>query len=99
MAAIGAVGPVSVNPVQLSGAHSPSAAGGGFATLLGDAVRQIAQSQAVANQEIAQAMAGQASVTQVMVALSQAQMSLDVGVSIRNGAVQAYQSIMNMPIG
>lgn len=99
MAVIGALGAVSVNPVQLSGATSPSASGGGFATLLGNAVQQIAQSQATANQDIAQAMTGQASITQVMVALSQAQMSLDVGVAIRNGAVQAYQTIMNMPVG
>jgi flagellar hook-basal body complex protein FliE len=65
---------------------------------LANAVQQLSQSQAAANQAIAQAMTGQGSVTQVMVALSQAEMTLNVGVGIRNGVVQAYQSIMNMPL-
>lgn len=95
---VAGVSPVSVNPVQLGGSTRASAAGGGFGTLLANAVQQLSQSQAAANQAIAQAMTGQGSVTQVMVALSQAEMTLNVGVGIRNGVVQAYQSIMNMPL-
>ncbi len=98
MSAITGVAPVSVNPVQLGGSAKPSAAGGGFGTLLQNAVAQLSSSQSSATQAIAQAMTGQGSVTQMMVALSEAEMTLNVGVGIRNGVVQAYQTIMNMPL-
>jgi len=98
MSGITGVSPLSVNPVQLGGSQSPSPAGGGFGALLANAVQQLSQSQSAANQAVAQAMTGQGSVTQVMVALTEAQMSLNVGVGIRNGVVEAYQSIMNMPL-
>ncbi len=98
MSGVAGVSPISISPVQLGGSSAPSVAGGGFGALLQNAVQQLAQSQSAANQAVAQAMTGQGSVTQVMVALTEAQMSLNVGVGIRNGVVQAYQSIMNMPL-
>ncbi|PSR36679.1 MAG: flagellar hook-basal body complex protein FliE [Sulfobacillus thermosulfidooxidans] len=69
-----------------------------FGALLDGAVRQLEMSQAQANQQITGAMTGQVSVTQAMVAVSEAQSALDVATAVRNNVVQAYQTIMNMSV-
>lgn len=70
-----------------------------FGSLLGQAVSSLQQGQSSANQTIQQAMAGNVSVTQAMVAMTQAQTQLDVATAVQNQALSAYQTIMNMPIG
>lgn len=70
-----------------------------FGALLGHAVQSLESTQQQANNTIQQAMTGGASVTSAMVAMVQAQSSLDVATAVRNNAMQAYQTIMNMPIG
>ena len=90
-------------PVHLSSATSAAPASGaqgsgGFGSILDGAINQLAASQASANQAVAQAMTGSGSVTQMMVALTAAQMTLDVSVGVRNAVVSAYQSVINMPL-
>lgn len=91
---------IVISPVSLSsgvgGATGKPAPG--FGNILADAITKINQTQAQANQAVASAMGGHGSVTQVMVAMTQAQMTLDIGIATRNGVAQAYQTIMNMPL-
>ncbi len=93
------IGLTLTNPVPLKTTAAPSPGSGTFGQLLNQAVNQLGNSQNQANQAITGAMTGHVSVTQAMVSMSQAQSTLDVAVSIRNNVVQAYQSVMNMPVG
>jgi len=70
-----------------------------FGSLLGQAISGLQQGQTNANQTIQQAMAGNVSVTQAMVAMTTAQSQLDIATSVQNQAMSAYQNIMNMQIG
>lgn len=87
-------------PVTLGGTTSAThtSLSPNFGSLLGQAVQGLQQSQSSANQTIQQAMAGNVSVTQAMVAMTQAQSALDVATSVQNQAISAYQSIINMPL-
>ena len=87
------------NSLAMHTAQGSSRGGGTFGQLLNQAVSQLENSQNQANQAITGAMTGQITVTQAMVSMSEAQSTLDVATSIRNNVVQAYQSIMNMPVG
>ncbi len=49
-------------------------------------------------QMAANQVAGKASIVDVVSAVNQAEMTLDTVVAVRDKVVQAYQSIMNMPI-
>ena len=79
--------------------QSATAAAPSFAHLLASAVNQLSQSQATAQHAITQAMLGTGSVTGAMVAMTQAQLTLDVATSVTGNAQTAYQTIMNMPLG
>ncbi len=46
----------------------------------------------------ARQVAGQANIVDVVNAVNQAEITLDTVVAVRDKVVQAYQSIMNMPI-
>lgn len=82
-----------------SSASAGSATGSGtFGHLLAQAITSLTDSQSQANTAIQQAMDGQGTVTGAMVAMVEAQSSLDVAVAFRNNAVQAYQTVMNMPL-
>ncbi len=69
-----------------------------FGNLLSTAVNQVSGSQSSANDAITKAMLGTGSVTNAMVAMTQAQMTLDVATSVTTNAQNAYQTIMNMPL-
>lgn len=69
-----------------------------FGSLLGQAVQGLEKGQTSANETIQQAMTGNVSVTQAMVAMTQAQSALDVATSVQNQAISAYQNIINMPL-
>ncbi|NMP23546.1 flagellar hook-basal body complex protein FliE [Sulfobacillus harzensis] len=86
-------------PITLGGSQPVKASlASNFGTLLGQAVQGLEQGQSSANQTIQQAMAGNVSVTQAMVAMTEAQSALDVATSVQNQAISAYQSIINMPL-
>ena len=81
------------------GAGAPrSAAGGGFAERLGalleaaDRVQQDAEAQARA------LAAGQGDVVETMVALSHAELSLQLVTQVRDRALEAYHEIMRMQV-
>ena len=74
------------------------APGGQFASALraaiGDTRETLAQGEAVSTA----AVAGKAELTQLVTAVTNAELTLQTVVGVRDRAIQAYQEIMRMPI-
>lgn len=98
MANITGISPL--RPVALSSSASVSASPStGFSAMVNQAVQHLTTVEATAHQAISAAMVGNGSLTQVMLAMNAAQTTLDVATAVNSAGVQAYQSIMNMPLG
>ena len=65
-----------------------------LSTALKDGIGTMKQGEAMAGRQIT----GQANIVDVVSAVNQAEITLDTVVAVRDKVVQAYQSIMNMPI-
>ena len=97
------ISPVSpVSPVTMTAAPTSTpgtaASARGFGELVDAALNNFQAQQVQAQNVLAQAMAGNGSVTGAMVAVSESQSALDVATAIRNASVQAVQSLMNLQI-
>jgi flagellar hook-basal body complex protein FliE len=92
---------------NIGGASASSAAGAGAAgaasgndfsgflqSALKDGIGTMKQGEAMAGNQLA----GKANIVDVVSAVNQAEITLDTVVAVRDKVVQAYQSIMNMPI-
>jgi len=85
-----------------AGAAATSGAGGAglgdfsnfLSTALKDGIGQMKQGETMAARQVS----GQANIVDVVSAVNQAEITLDTVVAVRDKVVQAYQSIMNMPI-
>src|SRR5664279_1611743 len=79
-----------------SGATGATA--GDFSNFLSNALKDgmgtMKQGETMATRQVA----GQANIVDVVSAVNQAEITLDTVVAVRDKVVQAYQSIMNMPI-
>jgi flagellar hook-basal body complex protein FliE len=96
---------ISLNYLPPVTLPQPGSAGGNtssgptsFGALFQQAVNQLEHSQNTADQAIVSALAGNTSLTEVMVAMARAQVSLDSAVAVQNQALSSYQTIMNMPL-
>ncbi|HEY0302015.1 MAG TPA: flagellar hook-basal body complex protein FliE [Rhizomicrobium sp.] len=65
-----------------------------LSTALKDGIGTMKQGEVMAGRQIS----GQANIVDVVGAVNQAEITLDTVVAVRDKVVQAYQSIMNMPI-
>jgi flagellar hook-basal body complex protein FliE len=85
-----------------AGAASSTVAGanpvGGFGEFLTKAVQDGIGTMKQGETMAARQVAGQANIVDVVGAVNQAEITLDTVVAVRDKVVQAYQSIMNMPI-
>ena len=87
-----------------SAASSPSLAGtgaesaGSFSDFLSDAVKNSIATMKTGETMATRQLAGQADIVDVVNAVNSAEITLDTVVAVRDKVVQAYQSIMNMPI-
>ncbi|MDQ0190562.1 flagellar hook-basal body complex protein FliE [Alicyclobacillus cycloheptanicus] len=87
----------SASQTGTQGAGSSPA--GGFASALGSAIDQVDALSNQADQMAASyAAGGPVTVDQLMVAEQQASLAVDLVVQVRDRAVSAYQTIMNMQI-
>ena len=84
-----------------AGAATSGAAGAGatdfsnfLSTALKDGIGTMKQGEVMAGRQVT----GQANIVDVVTAVNQAEVTLDTVVAVRDKVVQAYQSIMNMPI-
>ncbi len=81
-------------------ANGADAAGGAdsFSSLLGRALDGAVSSGKQADAQAMQAMSGHGDLTQVVTAVSQAELALQTTVAMRDRVLQAYQDIIKMPI-
>ena len=89
-----------------TGASSPSPAvsssgqtgGANFSDFLSGALKDAVSTVQTGEQMATQQVAGKADMVDVVNAVNSAELTLDTVVAVRDKVVQAYQSIMNMPI-
>lgn len=70
----------------------------GFGQMLGEALQNTVDAQKTAEATSAQAVSGKADVTDVVTAVTNAEMALDTVVAVRDRVISAYQEILRMPI-
>lgn len=88
-----------LSPTSVSGTTNTASSSGDFAKTLANAVDQTNNAlQSADNMASTYAAGGPVSLDQLMIAEQQASLSLDLVVQVRDRAVSAYQSIMNMQI-
>ena len=69
-----------------------------FSTVLREAAEQAVSTLEEGEAQSLAAAAGQANVHDVVVAMSQAEMTLQTVVALRDRVIQVYQEIMRMPV-
>ncbi len=84
--------------VQAGGGAGGIAGGDGFGAALEGALQGVVQSGHAADAAAAKAISGEGNLTQVVMAVSKAQLALQSTTVIRDRVVQAYQDIMKMSI-
>jgi len=72
--------------------------GGGFGAALGRALEQAVDIGRSADVASTRALTGEGSVTDVVMAVSRAELTLQTAVAVRDRVVAAYQEIARMPI-
>jgi flagellar hook-basal body complex protein FliE len=97
------VRPSGVSPADAARAYGQVDGGGsgaasGFAGALHRAVEGVVDAGHSADAQAMQAIAGNGSLTDVVTAVSRAELALQTTVAIRDRVVQAYQDIMRIPI-
>ncbi|HEY8950618.1 MAG TPA: flagellar hook-basal body complex protein FliE [Rhizomicrobium sp.] len=85
---------------KLGGSAAGSAAtqGAGFGDFLTSAMKDAIGTMKQGEQAAAQQAAGKGDMVSVVNAVNQAELTLDTVVAVRDKVIQAYQSIMQMPI-
>jgi len=83
----------------MPGLESRDQAGAGdFAALLHDAADTAVDTLRKGETQTLKAAAGTADINQVVIAVSEAEMTLQTVVALRDKVIQAYQDILRMPI-
>lgn len=80
------------------GDAASGATGGGFGTALQRALEGAVRTGQNAEDKAMQAISGTGSLTDVVTALSQAELTLQTATAVRDRVIQAYQDIIRMPI-
>ncbi len=83
-------------PADESGAAQPD--GGSFGTALQSAMTGLTGLGQDADTKSAQALSGTGSLTDVVMAVSKAEMALQASVAVRDKMISAYQDIMRMAV-
>ena len=79
--------------------HDAGSSGGtDFAGMLSHSLQGAVQSGHAAENQAMQALAGEGNLTDLVTALSRAELTLQTATAVRDRVVQAYQDIMRMPI-
>ena len=84
-------------PTGAEGAAQPGT-GSSFMDMVREVAQDAVQTNYQAEETAARGLAGQASVTEVVTALTEAEASLNTLVTVRDRVISAYQEIMRMPI-
>ena len=90
---------IALTPAGAAGAVTKKAtAVDGFADALGKLIDGVEKTTANANDAVSNMLTKQVDVHDAMIAMHEAETTLQLTVQIRNKLVQAYQDIMRMPI-
>lgn len=81
-----------------AGLEARDSGGADFSSLLQRAAERAADNLREGEAQTIQAAAGTADLTEVVMAVSKAEMTLETVVTLRDKVVQAYQEILRMPI-
>ena len=81
-----------------SGTAAPAAQGSGFGGMFKRAMEQGVEIGRSAEAASTAAMLGQGGVTEAVLAISKAELTLQTAVAVRDRVVSAYQDVMRMPI-
>lgn len=97
---IAAAAAYRASAAQAAPAAAPGAedAAGGFAAALTRAAEQTVATMHQADAMAEAGIMGNASATEVVLAVARAELALQTTVAIRDRVVQAYQDVMRMPI-
>ena len=82
----------------VAAAETASVKGAGFADLVQQAAQGTVGSLKAGEQATMNAIAGNADLSQVVTAVSNAEVTLQAAVAVRDRVIQAYLDIMRMPI-
>jgi flagellar hook-basal body complex protein FliE len=99
-----AIGSLTVTPSAAAQAYArvatdhSDAGNQSFGSALSSALNGAVQTSQQADAQAAQGLNGQGDLTQIVTSVTQAQLALQTTVALRDRMVEAYQSIMNMPI-
>lgn len=80
------------------GAAAAAASGEGFEAVIGRAMEQATQASRAAEDTTRAALTGQAGTTDVVMAVTRAELALQTAVALRDRVVAAYQDVMRMSI-
>ena len=83
---------------KMAGMEPRPAAGNQFASALRAAVNDTRETLSQGESVSRAAVAGKAELTQLVTAVTNAELTLQTVVGVRDRAIQAYQEIMRMPI-
>jgi flagellar hook-basal body complex protein FliE len=81
-----------------AGGQETAGAGNDFAQVLRDAASDAISTMKTGETQSLAAAAGKADINDVVMAMSNAELTLQTVVTLRDKAVQAYQQILRMPI-
>ena len=84
--------------VDAGGSATPVSSGADFGGVLSRALESAVQAGRTAEAQSTAAISGGGNITDVVAAVSKAELALQTTVTIRDRVVQAYQDIMRMPI-
>lgn len=85
-------------PAGPAASSAPVAAGDSFGDLVSRAMETAVQETRAADTASTQAMTGQTGATEVVLAVTKAELALQTAVALRDRVIAAYQDIMRMPI-
>src|SRR5882672_3558635 len=92
------IGSASAGTAGAATAGATGATAGDFSNFLSTALKDGMGTMKQGETMAARQVSGQANIVDVVSAVNQAEITLDTVVAVRDKVVQAYQSIMNMPI-
>ena len=84
--------------IEAPGLESRDRAGGDFANMVKSALNSTVEVGAAGETMAAQAVAGDGNISDVVAAVTNAELTLETVVAVRDRVVQAYQDILRMPI-
>ncbi len=83
---------------KAAGPEASPAAGGGFGDLLQQSLQSAIDAQHKSEKVSGQALAGKADMTDVLQAVTDAEMALNTVLALRDKVVQAYEQVMRTPM-